>query len=204
MMRLLDNTWFLMTVALSIILNCSLISYILNLKNRIRTLQKDTIKLRISADRDGLTGLYNRAAGERLLHKILNRKKKQSFGVLFLDLDHFKVINDTFGHLIGDQALQAMIQSCLPQLRKDDVFVRWGGEEFVVIVRGADQINLMALAERLRAEVAKIKIKGNISITASLGVTVSSLDDTVESLISRADQALYQAKRSGRNQIYFT
>jgi diguanylate cyclase len=124
-----------------------------------------------------------------------------------LDLDDFKAINDTHGHLIGDRVLVAFSKKCKDSIRGDDVIARYGGEEFAIILSGANLRNALARARQICSAVAATRYAtcdGNceqdyLSVTVSIGVTNFKKGDTAESLISRADKALYKAKRSGKN-----
>jgi diguanylate cyclase (GGDEF)-like protein len=129
-----------------------------------------------------------------------------------IDLDHFKRVNDTYGHSTGDLVLQAIAETCQRKLRKSDIFGRYGGEEFVIIMPETDEQRAWNVAERLRRSIVHISIPindGAIAITISLGVATLSPEDLcsdnsgdlLEKLIDKADQALYQAKQAGRNRV---
>jgi two-component system, cell cycle response regulator len=161
-----------------------------------------------SASRDALTQAYNkRFFLERLNSEFaFSVRHKSSLSLIIFDLDHFKRINDTYGHLGGDFVLATLAKNVQGTLRSEDVFARYGGEEFVVISRGVDLEQTGLLAERLRAltERGVFDYEGKqIAVTISLGVAAMPHDDikTPEDLIARADKALYEAKRSGRNRM---
>jgi diguanylate cyclase (GGDEF)-like protein len=122
-----------------------------------------------------------------------------------LDIDHFKRVNDTYGHSVGDQVLQGLAALAKTSLRQVDILARYGGEEFVVLLPETDIEEAVQTAERLRTEAADATIPtrvGNMSITISLGVV--TLDDTcrtLEELLDRSDQAMYASKRTGRNKV---
>jgi len=124
---------------------------------------------------------------------------------LFIDLDHFKQINDTFGHAAGDACLRSIIAPIQTELRHSDVIGRYGGEEFVVLLSSADIASAHPIAERIRKRVSEVTIDGfgkPIQVTCSIGVASSDmLGIWGEQLITRADQAVYEAKRSGRNRV---
>jgi diguanylate cyclase (GGDEF)-like protein len=156
---------------------------------------------------DPLTGVLNRRSLiERLDAACLRaRARGLPIALLFIDLDHFKEINDTFGHAAGDACLHAIIGPIQTELRQSDVIGRYGGEEFVVILSSADIAAAHPIAERIRNRVAGVRVEGYgtpISVTCSIGVATSDmLGVWGEHLIARADAAVYAAKRSGRNRV---
>jgi diguanylate cyclase (GGDEF)-like protein len=169
---------------------------------------KDKERQRELAVRDGLTGLYNRRAfGELLVSAIANEDRRPggSLGLVILDLDHFKKLNDTYGHPAGDAALRSLARLLDQHLRKGDQAARYGGEEFVVILPGADAEHSVGAAERLRAALEKHRFVfegARIPLTASLGVAVWPGDGREgEPLLAAADRALYAAKQAGRNRV---
>ena len=125
--------------------------------------------------------------------------------LLFIDLDHFKHINDSYGHLAGDACLQAIIGPIQAELRQSDVIGRYGGEEFVVILSSADASAAEPIAERIRNRVAEVRVEGfgePIRLTCSIGIATSDkLNVWGEHLIAHADTAVYAAKRHGRNRV---
>ncbi len=184
----------------------------LRIGTRILTLQAELIAareaLRIQATHDPLTGIWNRAAILDLLARELERSKREetSMSIVIIDLDHFKQINDTYGHLAGDRVLRETTQRIRSSIRAYDAIGRYGGEEFLVIFPGCDASKALKQAERLRLCICKEQIQleeGHISLTISLGVAVSTPTSRreVEALIQAADTALYQAKRDGRNRV---
>ena len=169
---------------------------------------KDKEQQRQLAVRDGLTGLYNRRAfGELLLAAIANEDRRGGghLGLVMLDLDHFKNLNDTYGHPAGDAALRSVARLLGQHLRKGDQAARYGGEEFVVILPGSDEQRSIGAAERLRSALQKHRFifeGARIPLTASLGVAVWPADGReAEALVSAADHALYAAKQAGRNRV---
>lgn len=159
------------------------------------------------AQTDPLTGVLNRRSlVERLDAACLRaRARGLPIALLFIDLDHFKRINDTFGHAAGDACLRAVIGPIQEELRQSDVIGRYGGEEFIVILSSADVAAARPIAERIRARIADIRVEGfgaPIHVTCSIGVATSDmLGVWGEGLIARADEAVYAAKRAGRNQV---
>jgi diguanylate cyclase (GGDEF)-like protein len=123
------------------------------------------------------------------------------FYLLMLDLDHFKRINDVYGHGFGDQVLLACAQAVQGILRKGDIIARYGGEEFIVILIPQSSIKVSVLAERIRQAVESLQFQYEVTVTVSIGVTKCLPGDTVDDLINRADHCLYQAKQAGRNRV---
>ncbi|HEY7514605.1 MAG TPA: sensor domain-containing diguanylate cyclase, partial [Vicinamibacteria bacterium] len=159
------------------------------------------------AVRDGLTDLYNRRAFNELLVQALAREDRQKgrLALILLDLDHFKKLNDTYGHPAGDAALRATARVLVQHLRKGDLAARYGGEEFVVILPGTDEEGALHLAERVRGAIEKHRLVfegARLELAASLGAAVWPLDgQEPEALLAAADRALYAAKQGGRNRV---
>jgi two-component system cell cycle response regulator len=151
---------------------------------------------------DGLTGLRNRRYITRHLEGLL---RAGSVALLMLDVDRFKAVNDTYGHAAGDQVLQDVALRMRQHLRAVDVVARFGGEEFVVAMAGADEDEAVQVAERLRESLLDTPValeqQRSLAITASIGVAVSRAGDTLDDLTSAADAALYRAKANGRNRV---
>jgi len=160
---------------------------------------------------DTLTGLYNRRYLEVHLEKLLqkNRTEKKSLAVLMIDIDHFKSVNDTWGHGVGDEVLQTFAQRLQKGLRSEDLVARLGGEEFTVILPDVSKDRAYRVAERLRRAMAKDKFacnteSGCLDITTSIGGAIIDFEEhTVAEALERADKALYEAKEQGRNCCYF-
>jgi diguanylate cyclase (GGDEF)-like protein len=154
---------------------------------------------------DPLTGLQNRRSLFELGRVEFSRAHRmdRSFCCMMLDLDHFKQINDNYGHLIGDQVLQEFADLCKNSVRAVDLIGRYGGEELVILMPETDRETAMQVAERLRSSVEEAPIQvsnGIINLTASIGVAAKDEYTTdLETLIARADQAMYIAKHKGRN-----
>ncbi|WP_342128694.1 GGDEF domain-containing protein [Hydrogenophaga sp. OTU3427] len=163
-----------------------------------------TRELRHVAEKDFLTGAFNRRAFLALLEKAcsLAHRSNATLPVLLLDLDHFKHINDSFGHKVGDQMLRHFVAVTEPCLRKEDVLGRMGGEEFAIFLPNASPDDAHRVSERLRAMVASQPLlteRGPVSLTVSIGVTQCLPGEAPELALHRADQAMYQAKQRGRN-----
>jgi len=173
--------------------------------NLLQILQ-DYEKLKQEAYLDPLTNVGNRRYGAMILSTRIYDlyTNGNSFGVLFMDIDHFKLFNDRYGHKTGDDVLAMVARSISVPLRKIDVAVRWGGEEFIVILPGATDGTIKAVAERIRMLVEKsfIMFGGEkLSVTVSIGATLSRADDTSITVISRADGLMYLSKDRGRNRV---
>jgi len=169
-----------------------------------------TARLRLQADTDGLTGVLNRGALERRIDKIARTSEAgRQVGLILLDIDHFKAVNDEFGHIAGDAALRTLAQRLQDGLREEDVIARFGGEEFAVLVLddGATDARALAdLAERLRrlieARPVLLETGAAIPITASIGIASATAGPQMwPELLEAADAALYRAKREGRNRV---
>lgn len=155
---------------------------------------------------DPLTTTGNRRYGEMQLKALMNElgRYRWPFGVLFMDIDHFKAVNDTYGHETGDLVLQVVAQTLLANTRSFDHVSRWGGEEFIVLLVNMTEESLAAVAEKLRALVASSTLdqaSETLRVTVSIGATVCKSDDTIESLLKRADALMYRSKNEGRNRV---
>jgi diguanylate cyclase (GGDEF)-like protein/PAS domain S-box-containing protein len=163
-------------------------------------------KLKQEAYMDALTGVGNRRYGEITLSTRIYDWNTHSipFGVLFLDIDHFKLFNDIYGHKTGDDVLLMVGKSISVLLRKMDVVSRWGGEEFVVILPGASKVVVKSVSERIRVLVENSFIMegdDKLKVTVSIGATMSREGDSAETVIKRADRLMYLSKAAGRNRI---
>jgi diguanylate cyclase (GGDEF)-like protein len=166
-------------------------------------LYQDALEL---AQRDPLTGICNRTALDEMMHHEVSHARRQgsSCAMIMLDIDHFKDINDKYGHIIGDCALKAVAGMAKSCKREGDLLFRYGGEEFVILMRDTDRDGANLLAERVRSHIENTPWNcsgAELTMTVSIGVSVLQDGDTPVSLFARADQALYSAKRNGRNQV---
>jgi len=150
---------------------------------------------------DTLTNVYNRRYFTQKLEEEIERVRRSgsSFSLIMLDIDHFKNVNDLFGHNAGDLVLKSMAEMILNRIRKIDTIARWGGEEFVLLLPETDGNAAVVLAETLRRQLNQMEIPGVGKITASFGVASYSSGDTVDTLVNRADKKMYEAKSAGRN-----
>jgi diguanylate cyclase (GGDEF)-like protein len=153
---------------------------------------------------DSLTRLANRRLFIDLLEKAISfaRRHEQTLSVIMADLDHFKAINDTYGHQTGDQVLVAFAQVLQTSIRQEDLAARFGGEEFILMLPGIALEQAAVLGERLRENLENLAIPGlKTRVTASFGIAQYRPDDTLETLVKRADEGLYAAKAAGRNRV---
>lgn len=173
----------------------------------IRDLERAEQQLLEMAATDHLTGLLNRREGFRRLSEEFARGERSGrpMCVMMLDIDHFKRINDTYGHLTGDLVLKKVALTLKKIVRSSDIVCRFGGEEFLVVLPETTRDDAMGLAERFRRLIEDVKCLSDdqqtIRLTISIGVAERHGDDSDERVIDRADQALYKAKNNGRNRV---
>jgi diguanylate cyclase (GGDEF)-like protein len=159
---------------------------------------------------DGLTGLYNIRYFKMLLETELMITKQghaKTFAIIMSDIDHFKTFNDTYGHQTGDLVLREVASVLKNTARASDIVARYGGEEMIVLLRGANLKDSLKIAEKIRQNLENTSIKdpkNTYKVTASFGVSIYKPVDDVESVIKRADEGLYQAKEAGRNRVCTT
>jgi len=182
------------------------------MNEKLKQATKHTDKLRGQLEKsereamiDSLTGLYNRKAFDKKIKELFSLYQKEGtlFSTIMLDIDFFKKFNDTYGHQVGDEVLSYVGRTLHKFLQGADVPARYGGEEFVILLPATELKNAGVVAEKLRLYISVKQFDEKIDkkITASFGVSVVHPDDTIESLVSRADRALYLAKESGRNNV---
>lgn len=161
----------------------------------------DKKELEYISAHDTLTGIYNRRAFVKHLQTQIKSasRYKEPFGFIMFDIDHFKKINDTYGHQIGDNVLITISNTIQENLREDDFFARWGGEEFVIIAKYSDINSLEQLVKKLQAKLSQTSFAPVERLTCSFGITIYQDGDNDESIVKRADKALYIAKENGRN-----
>ncbi|MFR0674847.1 diguanylate cyclase domain-containing protein [Enterobacterales bacterium AW_CKDN230030176-1A_HGKHYDSX7] len=160
----------------------------------------------VLAGLDSLTGLPNRRSFDRTAGQALDdaQREHEPLVALLIDLDHFKALNDTHGHLAGDEVLREFALVLRSSLRQTDILCRWGGEEFIVLLRGVEPARAYEVAEKIRRRTEQLAFAFTdypLRLTTSIGLSYRRPDDTLHSLISRADEALYQAKQRGRNRV---
>ena len=171
----------------------------------VETALKDTEEL---SNRDGLTNLHNRRYLEAHSTNYFNEAiaNKQTLCVMMLDIDKFKLVNDNYGHGVGDIVLSSVADIFTTITRESDIVVRYGGEEFIIILPNTSLENTQAVAEKIRAKIEETKMKyeddKELLVTISLGISLLNSEDTdIESIITRADKALYESKNTGRNRV---
>ena len=162
--------------------------------------------LRMESIQDPLTGLYNRRYFEEQIQQAIQKAKRydDSFSIMLLDIDHFKLINDQYGHLAGDKVLQYLSNKMKLFFRESDIIGRWGGEEFIIILKEISAEDLLNKAEKLRQDVESFTIdldRATTSLTISIGIAMFTNQTDKEQIINNADKALYKAKNEGRNKV---
>ncbi len=157
------------------------------------------------ATTDALTQLFNRQHFNEQIHAglLVANRYHRSLSLILMDIDHFKNINDSLGHLTGDTVLNKISGLLQNRVRKSDIVARWGGEEFAVLLNETGEEDACSIARELCDTIAAHDFDVDLQVTCSFGVAVYTRHETTEALIGRADQALYQAKRAGRNQVVF-
>ncbi len=203
--RALSGVWFTVILARSTILDLYGTQLRDLLVQRNAKLAATFRKLNRRANRDGLTGTLNRRSVMKLLENQHKRVELtgQTFGIVLLDIDHFKQVNDRFGHQVGDEVLRYFSRRAAAEMRTTDKLGRYGGEEFLAVLTATEDESAAHLAaERIRDGVARHawhRLAPDLRVTVSLGVAVCQAEETIEDLLRRADAALYRAKRDGRN-----
>jgi diguanylate cyclase (GGDEF)-like protein len=199
------NDWTFRAVEIGMLLDATLLA--LALAYQFRVGQEEKTHAEQLAQQDPLTGLNNRRAIYDKTASLWSTaiRNQRNAAVMLIDLDLFKQINDNHGHAHGDKMLVAIAEKLKKTIREGDVLARWGGEEFIVFLPGTSHQEAMLLAERLRAEIAEVRVShatGDTSVTASIGVAAKeSTHTTLDALIASADGCLYQSKQLGRNRV---
>lgn len=165
----------------------------------------ENIKLHEKTIYDKLTGANNREYFEQNYKKLIKECKKSNnlFALAVLDIDHFKRVNDTFGHSVGDDVLKKFVEVIHKNSRTEDILIRWGGEEFILILKVKSEESLLEVLEKLRNYIENEKFDIVDKITCSIGSTVYTNDENISETINRADEAVYEAKNNGRNQVVY-
>jgi diguanylate cyclase (GGDEF)-like protein len=168
----------------------------------LQTVKQNYIKAELleeTANTDYLTRLPNRRRLDQELIQVLDNK--QDLSIIYLDIDHFKKINDTYGHTAGDRLLKEFTDRTLQVIGGKELLGRWGGEEFMLILKDQNLSQAAVLAEKIRKHISEHNFENIETLTASFGVAERQEGDTLDSLLNRADKALYEAKKTGRNQV---
>ncbi len=175
------------------------------LSNKVETLKVELESTKKTSLTDGLTGAFNRLALDTKISKLITEDKR-GFSIIMLDIDNFKLINDSYGHPVGDRVLMALVQKCKRLIREGDFLARYGGEEFMIIFPGTSLRNTLKKAQLLCEKIAVSEYAVDdadgskpLSFTVSIGVSTRQRGDTVDAIIGRADKALYKAKHHGKN-----
>jgi diguanylate cyclase (GGDEF)-like protein len=180
-----------------------------NLEDRVheRTneLHQAVAELERISEIDSLTGAYARRKLNAMLEAEINRSNRSPvvFSIIIMDLDNFKVVNDTFGHLVGDEVLKHLVALLTARIAETGILARWGGDELLVLLPGTGLDKALAVAESLRSAAQEYPYSSSIVVTLSMGVAQFSIGESVTGLIRRADNALYAAKAAGRNRVRF-
>jgi diguanylate cyclase (GGDEF)-like protein len=178
------------------------VNFFVSVAQDITKLVNESKDYKLKAYKDKLTGLYNRLKfDEEIEMKFFEYHiNSRLFSIMIIDIDHFKYVNDTFGHDKGDEVLKDLAHVLKDTLRSSDFISRWGGEEFVVIIDSKIELATEIANKIIQAIETKIKIGSHV-VTASAGVTQVRYEDTQESLFTRIDAALYESKNNGRNRV---
>ncbi len=200
--EVMQRVFFTLLINLGI---CALVTVIALFLSHL-TIRNYRQRLELAATTDWLTGLANRQAWDLLFQQVLRgaRRKPLSISLLLIDVDHFKAINDTYGHLAGDVVLQEVATRIGGRIREGDLFSRWGGDEFLILLSGCGIEDAMVRAQTIRSGVDRepfVYQWREIAVTVSIGVTEYRPEEDEDQLLQRVDQALYRAKQDGRNQV---
>jgi len=199
--KAIENIWlnFIKSTILGLIVSCVVLFIIIS---SINYYNKRLEKLSIT---DELTGSYNRREFKRIFEKAVLKYKKTGmhFSVMLVDIDNFKIINDTKGHSVGDLVIQSVTRICNLCIRDKDLMARWGGDEFIFLINGNQDIAL-SIADRIKTQIQQDSLLAEIldntfNVTLSMGISQYKINDTEDSITLRADGALYEAKENGRN-----
>lgn len=181
-----------------------------SLASQVKHLSTELERVRSASEKDGLTGALNRRSFDQLIHRMVEQAAVMGtgFAVIMVDIDDFKVINDTYGHPTGDRVIMVVVDKCRKQIRSDDFLARYGGDEFALLLPAASLRNAVKKARNIRKAICNTRYSLEdfapgleITFTVSMGAAVWTRGDTVQSLVRRADQALYLAKREGKNGV---
>jgi len=178
-------------------------NYIISIARDISMIKVMNENLKKMATTDNLTGIYNRHKFEEIFKTEIERvlRYESPLSMIMVDIDHFKRVNDTFGHDVGDYVLKSVVDTVKRNIRQIDIFVRWGGEEFIILCPQTDSLSAKTLADKLRNAIEKTTLEKVGNITCSFGVTSYVKKESENSFIKRLDCALYRAKDEGRNRV---
>ncbi|NOR58637.1 MAG: diguanylate cyclase, partial [Sulfurimonas sp.] len=196
-----DSILMLNSINFIILLICYILIYFIftHYSNRLINAYENIQELEIAVDTDALTGINNRTSLDTFLATRVNDKNE--YAIIFLDIDHFKEINDTFGHDVGDTILKEMTTIISKTIRLDDFFARWGGEEFVIVLKTNSLKNAVKITQKIRENINSTLFHNSIPVACSFGVTMVDTPDDIDLVLKRADKLLYDAKDAGRDCI---
>ncbi|MDR9439396.1 MAG: diguanylate cyclase [Halomonas sp.] len=179
------------------------VSHLSTIMRDISTQKKLEEALRVQAERDGLTGLYNRHWCEGAIDGEIYRANRygRGFSLLMFDVDHFKYVNDTYGHTVGDKVLRQLSELATQSVRQSDIVSRWGGEEFMVLMPEVEGGSAIKAAEKLRNAIAQAEFSGPGHITISVGASSYIAGEMRDEIVTRVDDAMYRAKSEGRDRV---
>jgi diguanylate cyclase (GGDEF)-like protein/PAS domain S-box-containing protein len=169
----------------------------------IEELKKNNVELKKIASIDALTGAYSRRKFEDDINSLINNKCDVAFSLILIDIDNFKIVNDLFGHKKGDAVLKNISYLISNNIRKTDMFFRWGGEEFIIILPKTDLKNAGCIADKIRKIIKDHDFGINKTITVSLGVGEKIQDENADEIIKRIDMLLYAVKKQGGNRVLY-
>ncbi len=171
--------------------------------NNITEIEQEKKEIRKLADYDALTKIYNRVKFNEIFPEVFYKANRygEKFSVILFDIDHFKLINDNYGHNVGDKVLIELSRLVNMNLRETDIFARWGGEEFIIVAQFSTAEETIKLASRLQKEVENYTFDVVNEVRCSFGVTEFKTKDSQMTILERVDKALYYAKENGRNQV---
>jgi diguanylate cyclase (GGDEF)-like protein len=197
----IDNQEFLLIFPISAVIEAIIISNALAV--RIKELEKQKNELHHKNIRDKLTGAYNREFFEQNIDDLIFKfhNKQSSLAIALLDIDHFKSVNDTYGHDVGDAVLIHFVKTVQKFSRDEDIFIRWGGEEFILILKVKSKQSLQKALEHLRQAIQEQDFPTVGEKTCSIGGSIYQDGEQIQNTIKRADEAVYEAKESGRNKV---
>jgi len=186
-----------------ILLVCFILIYIIFTKysNGLKNAHKNIDKLEVEVETDVLTGINNRASLNNFLQKSVTIPNE--YAIIFFDIDHFKEINDTYGHDVGDMILKELTIAIKKDIRINDFFARWGGEEFVIVLKTRNLKNVIGITQKIKENICSNIFHRNIKLTCSFGVTMVDRPHKIDEVFKRADELLYEAKKAGRDCIRY-
>lgn len=196
-----NSLLMLNAINFTLLLLCYILIYFIftRYSNRLINAYNNIQELEIAVDTDALTGIYSRVAFDSFLRSKV--KEKNIYAIIFFDIDHFKKINDSYGHDVGDIILKELTTIVSETIRLDDFFARWGGEEFIIALKTNSLKNAVKITNKIRENINSATFHKSIPVTCSFGVTMLNQPGNVDLVFKKADELLYEAKNAGRNCI---